>query len=68
MFEIPPLYKKTLLASLVGLAAASLSCHAFAEPATITGTGTIELDNSFVTSEESGSKVADFGESAGVLN
>ena len=68
MFEIPPLYKKTLLASLVGLAAASLSCHAFAEPATITGTGMIELDNSFVTSEESGSKVADFGESAGVLN
>ncbi len=68
MFEIPPLYKKTLLASLVGLAAASLSCHAFAVPATITGTGTIALDDSFVTSEESGSKVADFGESAGVLN
>ena len=68
MFEIPSFYKKTLLASLIGVAVASLSCHVFAAPATITGTGTIALDDSFVTGEESGSKVADFGEDIGIVN
>ena len=68
MFEIPSFYKKTLLASLIGVVVASLSCHVFAVPATITGTGTIALDDSFVTGEESGSKVADFGEDIGIVN
>ncbi|MCZ4065755.1 hypothetical protein NAI82_09995, partial [Oxalobacter sp. JAC-2022] len=68
MLEIPSFYKKTLLSSLIGVVVASLSCHVFAAPATITETGTIALDDSFVTGEESGSKVADFGKDIGIVN